>query len=284
VRTDQFFYRLFLQLPGLLAELIPGIPADAVYEFTAPVLKESEFRLDGVLVPESDDPDCPVVILESQMYRDPGFYGRYFAEVHIYLRQYPSEREWRGLLILKDRSLNLGSERPYRLYLEQQVERIYLDELAVQAEVTGNMRLLQLVSLPEARLVAKAQEILGEEVEAELKQQRLNLIEMILSMRLPNLSQEEVRRMLDLKEADLKKSRFYQEIWQEGRQEGRREGRREEAAAMILRQLSRRIGSVSESQGSRISLLSLDRLEDLGEALLDFQNSQDLEKWLGSED
>jgi predicted transposase YdaD len=67
VRTDQFFYRLFLQLPGLLAELIPGIPADAVYEFTAPVLKESEFRLDGVLVPESADTACPVGILESQM-------------------------------------------------------------------------------------------------------------------------------------------------------------------------------------------------------------------------
>lgn len=283
MRTDQLFYRLFLQLPGLLAELILGIPSDAVYEFTAPVLKESEFRLDWVLVPQGEDSDFPVVFLESQMYRDPGFYGRYFAEIHLYLKQYPSEREWRGLLLLRERGLNLGSERPYRLYLEQQVERVYLNELGEQDPVGGNLGVLQLVSVPETKVVERAKVLLSETTDAEVKTQRLDLIEMIVTMRLPQLSREEVRKMLDLKEVDLRQSRFYQEVWQEGqeerRQEGRQEGRQVEAVTMIIRQLTRRLGSLSEEQSSRVRGLSLGQLESLGEALLDFQASQDLENW-----
>lgn len=75
----------------------------------------------------------------------------------------------------------------------------------------------------------------------------------------------------------------------EGRQEGRTQGlseglaqgRRDEAAALLLRQLQRRCGPLSEQQQTLIRSLALERLEQLGEAVLDFQGAADLAAWLG---
>jgi hypothetical protein len=50
--------------------------------------------------------------------------------------------------------------------------------------------------------------------------------------------------------------------------------------ALILRQLTRRVGSVPESLQTQIEALSLAQLEDLGEALLEFSRPEDLESWL----
>ena len=65
-----------------------------------------------------------------------------------------------------------------------------------------------------------------------------------------------------------------------GRQEGRTEGRTEEGQALILRQLTRRVGNVPIDTEVRVKALSLAQLEDLGEALLDFTQMGDLLAWL----
>jgi predicted transposase YdaD len=70
----------------------------------------------------------------------------------------------------------------------------------------------------------------------------------------------------------MKESVIYQEIWSEGLQEGE--------ANLVLRQLNRRIGGISPELSPKIRSLSLEQLENLGEALLDFQSLQDLEQWL----
>ncbi len=67
-----------------------------------------------------------------------------------------------------------------------------------------------------------------------------------------------------------------------GRQEGRTEGRTEEGQALILRQLTRRVGNVPIDTEVRVKALSLAQLEDLGEALLDFTQMGDLLAWLDS--
>ncbi|MFM6431729.1 MAG: DUF2887 domain-containing protein, partial [Dolichospermum sp.] len=59
MKTDKLFYRIFLNQPGLIAELIPGIPEDCEFEYSAPVIKEKETRLDGLLVPVSNNNDNP---------------------------------------------------------------------------------------------------------------------------------------------------------------------------------------------------------------------------------
>ena len=73
----------------------------------------------------------------------------------------------------------------------------------------------------------------------------------------------------------MRESVIYQDIIQEGRQEGRQE----EGRSLILRQLTRRVGELPQMWRDRVNSLSLEQLENLGEALLDFQGIGDLETW-----
>ena len=76
------------------------------------MVKETELRLDGLLTPISDDLNLPLVFLEAQMQSDDDFYGRFFAGIFLYIRQYKINRPWRGLLILRRRGQDLGSQSP----------------------------------------------------------------------------------------------------------------------------------------------------------------------------
>ena len=58
------------------------------------------------------------------------------------------------------------------------------------------------------------------------------------------------------------------------------QGRQQEGANLVLRQLNRRLGLVSDNIESQIRQLPVEQLEDLGEALLDFTSEIDLINWL----
>jgi hypothetical protein len=62
--------------------------------------------------------------------------------------------------------------------------------------------------------------------------------------------------------------------------EGRTEGRSEGGATVLLKQLTKRWGLLSEETQQHIRRLPLDDQAALGEALLDFHTAQDLEIWL----
>ena len=53
-------------------------------------------------------------------------------------------------------------------------------------------------------------------------------------------------------------------------------------ARLVLRQLTRRIGDINPAVQSQIKSLSLSQIESLGEALLDFSESIELNHWLDS--
>ena len=287
MKTDKLFYRIFLSEPSLIAELLSDIPEDCQFEYSAPVVKEKEIRLDGLLTPISDDPDLPIVFLEAQMQRDPEFYSRYFSGLFLYLHQYKVSRLWRGLLILRDRNQDLGSVRTYQTLLNEQVQRLYLDDLLTQPDLRPNLAILKLIVAPETEAISLAQNILCSLETVEEFQQKLDLVEAILVNKFPKLSIEEIQKMLDIREADITKTRFYQEVLQIGRHEGEQIGRREGEqfglqigeAKMVIRQLTRRCGNLSPFQMQKVRSLSLPELESLGEALLDFQNVSDLENW-----
>ena len=88
--------------------------------------------------------------------------------------------------------------------------------------------------------------------------------------------------MLNLKTADIKETRFYQEVLLVGLEEGRQEGRQEEAANLVMRLLTRRCGSLSSSLEIQVRSLLVNQLEMLGEDLLDFSDIKDLENWLAA--
>jgi hypothetical protein len=68
VASDKLFYWLFQHQPDRILPLLPDLPADARgYRFSAPVLKEREYRLDGLFLPPPERPDLPALILVAQM-------------------------------------------------------------------------------------------------------------------------------------------------------------------------------------------------------------------------
>ncbi len=75
----------------------------------------------------------------------------------------------------------------------------------------------------------------------------------------------------------MRESVIYQEILAEGEQRGEQRER-----SLVLRLLTRRVGKLPQPTLSRVETLSLEQLENLGEALLDFQTLADLETWLSA--
>ena len=91
--------------------------------------------------------------------------------------------------------------------------------------------------------------------------------------------QDVIQRLLAM--SILEDSSVYQYIVRKGLAEGRELGRQQEALNLLLRQLERRCGPLEAGQRATIATLSLEQLEELGLAVLDFQGPADLAAWLG---
>jgi len=83
---------------------------------------------------------------------------------------------------------------------------------------------------------------------------------------------------------DLEKREMFLEDQQgaiiKGRQEGKQEGIKEGKLELVVRLLERRVGEILPDIESRIRRLSIEQLENLGEAVLDFTSASDLTDWL----
>jgi predicted transposase/invertase (TIGR01784 family) len=94
------------------------------------------------------------------------------------------------------------------------------------------------------------------------------------------LSQAVIRKLI--KSDIMQESIIYQEILREGEARGLERGLQQEQA-LILRQLTRKLGNIPTELPARINSLSIEQLESLGEALFDFNSIADLENWLGTQ-
>ena len=100
----------------------------------------------------------------------------------------------------------------------------------------------------------------------------IELLTTIMVYKFGNKSQREVEEMLGI---TLRETQVYREIKEEGREEGREEGEK----SLVLRQLARRVGELPQEVRQLVESLSLEQLENLGEALLDFSGMSDLDAW-----
>ncbi|WP_299414851.1 Rpn family recombination-promoting nuclease/putative transposase [Acaryochloris sp. IP29b_bin.148] len=271
MKTDSIFYRIFKTDPGILFELL-GQPSEVAqgYEFTSVEIKQVAFRIDGVFLPTPEATDQTVWFVEVQFQRDPVFYQRFFSEIYLYLNLHPETVDWQAVVIYPKRSIEPDYPQVFRANLNSdQVHRIYLEDLDEPLDSLG-VGLMQLIVADSADTVTQAQALLSRVQPQEQTNPRfaaiMELIETIVVYKFPQLSREEIESMLGLSE--LKQTKVYQEAYQEGEQ------------SLILRQLSRRIGDVSPEMRSQIQSLSLDQIEALGEALLDFAEPADLVSWL----
>lgn len=66
MKTDSLFYRLFQSDPTLVFELAGlAVPKPHRYRFVSQEVKQTAFRLDGLLEPPEDLPEAPCVYLEA---------------------------------------------------------------------------------------------------------------------------------------------------------------------------------------------------------------------------
>lgn len=101
------------------------------------------------------------------------------------------------------------------------------------------------------------------------------------------LKEQTIRQLM--RSPVMRESTMYQSILREGRAEGLEQGLEEGLIqgrtagerAIVIKQLIRKLGSLSPEVTAKVNVLSLEQLETLAEALLDFTSVGDLESWLG---
>ncbi|WP_200387348.1 DUF2887 domain-containing protein [Thiocapsa imhoffii] len=70
MHTDPLFYRLFQERPELAFDLAGlAVPEASAYRMKAVEVKQTAFRLDGVLLPPRERPDAPLIFAEAQFQR-----------------------------------------------------------------------------------------------------------------------------------------------------------------------------------------------------------------------
>jgi predicted transposase/invertase (TIGR01784 family) len=288
LKTDSIFYRIFQSSPEILFELLGQSPDLAQgREFGSVEIKQVAFRLDGVLFPSLDASDQTVWFIEVQMQSDPVFYQRFFAEIYFYLNLYPQTADWQAVVIYPTRSIESKNQRLYRANLNSdQVHRVYLEDFSDTSTESLGIGMMQLIVSDAVDAIPKAKSLLAKTQPLSKTDPKfaaiMELIEIIVVYKFPLLGRKEIENMLGLSE--LKQTKVYQEALQEGEQIGEQRGEQtgalREARSLVLRLLNRRFGTISPETEAKIHTLSLTKLELLGEALLDFSSSADLDNWL----
>ena len=271
--SDKLFYAIFQDHPDLILRWLAGLPADAAgYRFCAPVLKEREYRLDGLFLPPDDRVDLPAIVLEAQMAADAGFLRRLYAESARFVQQFNWERQWVVVAICPNRTMNFGPITPVREFVEQRLRWIELLPSDGQEPSEPLTQVLGLLVQPEAKVRAISDSLRQQAPTNPAAGQVLPLIPAILLARFNDRPISEICAMGGLTLDDFTSSRAYREIFREGEARGE--------ASVTLRQLNRRCGPLSAATTTRIQALPLPRLELLAEALLDFTGPADLQAWL----
>lgn len=279
MRRDSIFYKLFQQSPTLLFELLTNPPNNAdSYRFDSVAIKEPKFEIDGVFLPPESDGAGVVYFCEVQFQKDEQLYERVWAESSLYFyRNRARFSDWQAVIIYPSRSIEQSDIHPHRSLLNgEQIHRVYLDELGDIRQLPIWVALMVLTTVDEEQAPEEARYLLTRTTQEALSPSSRAIIELITTImvyRFEQLTQAEVESMLGI---TLKETRVYREIKEEGREEGREEA----TANLILRQLTKRFGELSQEIRSSISGLPLPVLEDLSEALLDFTNLADLQVWL----
>ena len=226
MKTDSIFYQIFKTDPGLLFELLGRSPELAQgYDFSSVEIKQVAFRIDGVFLPKPDAADQTVMFVEVQFGRDPDFYSRFFGEIYFYLDLHKQTEDWQAVVIFPKRSIEPKRQHLYRANLESdQVHRIYLDDLSGISTESLGVGMMQLILAESVDAVTQAQSLLSKTRTQDRTDPKISaiieLIETIVVYKFPQLSREEIERMLGLTE--LRETKVYQEAKEEGQQAEKR--------------------------------------------------------------
>jgi predicted transposase YdaD len=120
-------------------------------------------------------------------------------------------------------------------------------------------------------LLSQVAESVAKIGETEIKRDIAAYTEILAGLR---FEKNLIRQLLS--EEIMQESVIYQDILQKGEKRGEERGEQR----TIIRQLNRRFGEINSSLVDRIKTLTIEKLDDLADALLDFSNISDLITWL----
>lgn len=146
-----------------------------------------------------------------------------------------------------------------------------MDELGDIRELPLELAVMLLTTVDEQQAPEEARYLLQrnqQETPQPSNQAIIELVTTIITYKFEEFTIQEVEEMLGI---TLKETRVYQEIKEEAEQRER---------SLILRLLTRRVGELPQEVRSSVENLSLEKLENLSEALLDFGSIADLQLWL----
>jgi predicted transposase YdaD len=158
------------------------------------------------------------------------------------------------------------------------ITRVYLDELGEIEQLPIGVGLMVLTTIEGDEATTQALSLIER---AQGDRAIIDLISTIIVYKFGNLSRDEVDAMLGI---ELAQTRVYQDAKAEGRAEGEAigeaRGKAEGEVSLVIKLLTRKLGNLTPQILDRVNSLQLDRVESLGEALLDFTSIADLETWL----
>jgi predicted transposase/invertase (TIGR01784 family) len=263
MRRDTIFYQLFRQSPTLLFDLISQPPLDADrYTFDSVEVKETSFRMDGVFVPPNSS--GIVYFCEVQFQPDELLYERMLSEISIYIYRHRNLfSDWRAIAIYPSRSLEQSDRSVVVDMLNSgRITPIYLDELGSVGELPIGLGLIVLTTLEGDDAKTEARSLIDRNRESRAI---INLVATIVLYKFVTLTRDEVDLMLGI---ELQQTQVYQDAQADGEQR------------LVIKILTRKLGNITPEIRSIINSLTIDRVESLGEALLDFTSMADLETWL----
>jgi predicted transposase/invertase (TIGR01784 family) len=297
MKTDTLFYQLFKTFHSLLFELLDHPVSEAEgYQFSSVEVKEKAFRFDGVFIPSTEDK--LIYFTEVQFQPKDDFYWEFPAEVLTYLNQYRPSQDWKSVAIFAQRNCEPKPSKFCQELIDLgRIVRVYLEDFLDQDTNSAGISIIQLILASEKKAPKMAKALarkVEQEINTDLQAEVVKFIETVLVYKFPKLNRQEIEKMFTT--SDLKKTRVYQEALEEGLQLGKQEGLqlgkqeglqlgKQEGllrgqAALLLRQLARKFGQVSPRLKNRISKLSVVQLENLAEAIFDFETVADLNSWL----
>jgi len=259
MKTDSLFYRLFQTDPSLALELAGlAVPEPGRYRFVSQEIKQTAYRLDGVLEPPADRPDAPLAFIEVQNQPDDGFYLRFFSEMLLYLRQYRPAHPWQAIVLYPERAVERLDALSGPLLNLPNLHRIFLNELPLLESPNPKLWLIALILAEKAQVPAIVSRVQAHRLQNPKDGiDWLELLETMLVYKLPQFTREEIQAMFQFNDIDLKQTRYYQQARTEGE------------AELLLLLLERRFGPLSEATRQRVAKADAETLLVWGGRILD---------------
>jgi predicted transposase/invertase (TIGR01784 family) len=191
-------------------------------------------------------------------------------------RKFPTKRMRQIVIYLRKTTSELVYQTTFEIENTRhqfEVIRLWEQPASIFLESPGLYPFASLAQTDEPELVlrsvaAKIEGITERKVQADLAATTSVLAGLVLDRdRVKSLLRRDIMR----------ESVIYQDILAEGLERGLQQER-----ALVFRLLTKKIGNLTPKIQERVNVLSIDRVESLGEALLDFNTLADLERFLDS--